>query len=81
MGKLIDNHIKILKSYHNGFSGWVSNIQDSIDVAVDIMHKYQKIEQIMKSKKMNALDIGLLIPKDMACVLHEIKEVIEDGNK
>lgn len=81
MGTPIDNHIKILKSYHNGFSGWVSNIQDSIDVAVDIMHKYQKIEQIMKSKKMNALDIGLLIPKDMACVLHEIKEVIEDGNK
>jgi len=24
----IDNHIKILKSYHNGFTGWVSNIQD-----------------------------------------------------
>ena len=45
-----------------------------------ILHKYQKIEQIMKSKKMDALNIGLLIPKDMACVLHEIKEVIEDGN-
>ena len=54
-------------------------IAESLRIGIDTMRKYQKIEQIMKSKKMDALNIGLLIPKDMACVLHEIKGVIEDA--
>ena len=54
--------------------------RDSLAYAVKVIRKYQKIEQIMKNKKIDALDIGLLIPKDMACILHEIKEVVEDGN-
>ena len=53
---------------------------ESIDDAIATMRKYQKVQEIMKSKKMNALNTGLLIPKDMACVLHEIQEVIEDEN-
>ena len=49
---------------------------DAHESAIIILRKYQKIQEIMKSKKMDALNIGLLIPKDIACVLHEIKEVI-----
>ena len=45
----VDEHIKILKSYHNGFTGQAGNLQDSIDVAVDIMNKYQKIVQIVEN--------------------------------
>lgn len=52
--------------------------RDSLAFSVDTMRKYQKIEQIMKSKKMNALNIGLLIPKDMTYILHEIEKVVED---
>lgn len=44
----INNHIEILKSYHNGFTGWVSNIQDSIDVAIDTMRKYQQLEDFAR---------------------------------
>ena len=52
----------------------------ALEYAIDTIYKYQKIQEIMKSKKMNALNIGLLIPKDMAYVLHEIKEVMGDEN-
>lgn len=71
MGKLIDDHIKVLKSYYNGFSGWVSDIQDSIDVAVDIMRKYQKIEQILNDR----------YTKSVSETLDEIIEVVENGNE
>jgi len=48
MGMTIDAHIEVLKSYHNGFTGYAGNLQDSIDVAVDIMRKYQKLQDYMK---------------------------------
>jgi len=48
MGMTIDEHIEVLKSYHNGFTGYAGNLQDSIDVAVDIMRKYQKLQDYMK---------------------------------
>ena len=47
MGMTIDDHIEVLESYHHGFTGCAGNLQDSINVAVDIMRKYQKIEEIM----------------------------------
>lgn len=74
IGKAI---ITLLDECGNDNSSIVS-AQSEVEDTISTLHKYQKIEQIMKSTKMNAFNIGLLIPKDMACVLHEIKEVIED---
>jgi hypothetical protein len=68
----IEDHIEVLKSYHHGFTGCAGNLQDSINVAVDIMCKYQKIEQILKEWG----DKGLLQNQ-----LYElIRKVVEDGN-
>ena len=69
----IDDHIKVLKSYYHGFTGCAGNLQDSIDVAVDIMHKYQKIEEIYKNwcypTYFNATD-----------AMNKLGEVLKDGN-
>ena len=73
MGMTIDEHIEVLKSYHNGFTGWAGNLQDSIDVAVDIMRKYQKIEQIIRSYDV-AWEFHHMKP-----TIDKIREVIEDG--
>lgn len=78
-------NLHAIQDYYNGdaqdgYVGFAREDNESVDLAIQTIRKYQKIEQIMKSKKMDALDIGLLIPNDMACILHEIKEVIEDGN-
>ena len=72
MEKSIDNHIEILKSYHHGFTGCAGNLQDSIDVAVDIMNKYQKIVQIVEN-----VDKRYYGYSTMMDYLHE---VVEDGN-
>lgn len=56
MGMTVDEHIKILKSYHNGFTGYVSNLQDSIDVAVDIMGKYQQLEDFARWVAVEVID-------------------------
>lgn len=39
MKQIIDEAMKVLNSYHNGFSGCTGNLQDSLDVAMDIMRK------------------------------------------
>ena len=72
MGMTIDNHIKILKScqYGFGFTGYAGNLQDSIDVAVDIMCRYQKIEEIVGNYGFDT---------SWQC-LKKIREVIENGN-
>lgn len=72
MGMTIDNHIEVLKSYHHGFTGCAGNLQDSIDVAVDIMRKYQKIKHILKYDWDNGYQNSETISR--------LKEVIEDGN-
>lgn len=77
MKMTIDESIKELEILKKNTFSYMPAYQ-AFTTAVNIMRKYQQIEQIMKSKKMNTLNIGILIPKDMACVLHEIKEVIED---
>ena len=56
MGMAVDNHIEILKSYHNGFTGYVANLQDSIDVAVDIMCKYQQLEDFARWVAVEVID-------------------------
>ena len=75
MGMSIDNHIEVLKSYHNGFTGWASNIQDSIDVALDIMRKYQKIQEIVR---WNNAPSPYYKPDGQ--LFREICEVLEDRN-
>ena len=81
----MDNSIRLLEDYHKWekqFGIFGSGVDDATKKLLEVAKKYQKIQEIMKSKKMNAFNIGVLIPKDMACVLHEIKEVIEeDGNE
>lgn len=69
MGMTIDEHIsqlKKLKSFHNGSYG------TSINFAIATMHKYQKIEQILKS-----LDDGEINYPQMT---YYLREVLEDGN-
>ena len=66
MGMSIDDHIEVLKSYNNGFTAQAGNLQDSIDIAVDIMRKYQKIEDIYYHQSGEALE-------------NSLRAVIEDG--
>lgn len=73
MEMLIDKHIEILKSYYNGFTGQAGNLQESIDVAVCIMRKYQQIEEIVNTWR-NDITAG-----DYHCMA-EVAEVVEDGN-
>ena len=70
MGMTIDDHIEALKSYNHGFTGYAGNLQDSIDIAIDIMRKYQKIEQILKEP--------CIIPDGCYPMLNKIKRVIKD---
>ena len=78
MGITINETIEQLQDAKDGYKEYLTN--ETLDVAIEAIERCRKIKEIMKSKRMNALNIGLLIPKDMAYVLHEIKEVIENGN-
>lgn len=75
MGMSIENHIEVLKSYHNGFTGCAGNLQESIDVAIETMHKYQRIQEIMN--ELNGNFYGSYL-KDRQ-TLEKIYEVVEDG--
>lgn len=55
MEMTIEKHIEVLSSYNHGFTGYAGNLQDSIDVAIDIMCKYQKISDIIKFADDNEL--------------------------
>lgn len=48
MEMTIEKHIEVLSSYNHGFTGYAGNLQDSIDVAIDTMRKYQKLEDFAK---------------------------------
>ena len=79
MGMTIDDHIEILKSYHNsfsGFTGYAGNFKETIDVAVDIMNKYRRIQEIMN--ELNGNFYGSYL-KDRQS-LEKIYEVVKDGN-
>ena len=66
MGMTVDEYtaqLKKLKSFHNGSYG------ASINYALDIMSKYQKIEQILDDCDLEAWE-----------VLEKIRKLVEDGN-
>jgi hypothetical protein len=73
MGMTIDDHIEVLKSYHHGFTGCAGNLQDSIDVAVDIMHKYQKIAELYDYWRSGKCEYTI------SC-MENIGKVLRDGN-
>ncbi len=60
------NICKACSDYRRGSS---AKCYDAIDVGVDIMRKYQKIEQILKD-----------IPYGGEATVRRIQEVVEDGN-
>ena len=67
MGMTIDEHmaqLKKLKAFHNGSYG------ASINFALDIMRKYQKIDWITQ-----AWDDD----ENAMILVHKIREVLEDG--
>ena len=72
MGMSIDEHItqlKKLKSFHNGSYG------ASINYALDIMNKYQKIQEIVRWN-----DAPSPYYKPDGQLFREICEVLEDGD-
>ena len=66
----IDKALEYLKAYDHGFTGYAGNFQEPIDVAIDILRRYQKITEIVYDK-----DISIDIEK-----INWIKEIIENGN-
>lgn len=69
----IDDHIEVLKSYHHGFTGYAGNLQKSINVAIDTMRKYQKIQAIIN----NAKDSDGAVKYNW--LYEQIRKVLEDG--
>ena len=70
MGMMIDEHItqlKKLKSFHNGSYG------ASINFALDIMRRYQQIQEIIKETD----DLSTI---RCSISFGRIKEVVEDEN-
>lgn len=78
----IDDYIKIIKSWlykgTNGLTniklgymeGWFHKTdKEAFETAITIMHKYQKIEQILDDCDLEAWE-----------VLEKVKEVLKDGN-
>ena len=76
MRMTIEEHIEVLNSYNHGFTGCAGNLQDSIDVAIDIMHKYQKIERIIDAAELT----GEFKKSKSSYWLNLVKGVIEDRN-
>jgi hypothetical protein len=66
MGMSIEEAIE----FYNGLECYTPQAKDARDTAIDTMHKYQKIEQIVKSKTTRlSYEDGF----------RQIKEVLEDG--
>ena len=69
MGMSIDKTIE----FFNGLKGYTPQANDARDVAVDIMHKYQKIKEIYDNWN---VDFGVKTHRAMI----KIGEVLKDGN-
>ena len=68
MGMAIDEAIPKIQFVRNALND-DTGIAKAYDIAIDTMHKYQKIEQILKD-----------IPYGGEVTVRRIQEVIEDGN-
>lgn len=76
MGMSIEEHItqlKKLKSFHNGSYG------ASINFALDIMHRYQQIQEIVKQKDYDRFNSRNYYGYFLR--VQDIRKVIENGNK
>jgi hypothetical protein len=86
MGMTIEDYIKIIKSWlYKGtdgltntrlgyMEGWFHKTdKEAFETAITIMHKYQKIEQIIKDHDNDRM------PEDY-WYIDRIREVLEDGN-
>lgn len=76
MGMKIDEAILYMELYKRNLLDSVSDLDKDIeayDTVIDIMHKYQKIEQIIKDHDADR------IPEDY-WYIDRIREVIEDDN-
>lgn len=51
--KKLDKYIKILELYNNGFTGYVGCFQETINVAIDTMRKYQQLQADYENLKAN----------------------------
>ena len=77
MGMTIDESISIL----NYQKDWYElNKSKAIDVAIDTMRKYQKIEPKIKVLQ-HFTENTPLATQRMIRIINEIVEVLEDGNK
>ena len=75
MGMTVEDHIaqlKKLKSFHNGSYG------ASIRVAIDIMRKYQQVEQIVSDFR--EYQKGISCGFGGATYMQMVSEVVENGN-
>ena len=70
---MIDKTIEELKAFHHGFTGYAGDFQQTLDNAIEMAEKYQKIEQIVKVWHQD------IYAKDFECMA-EIAEVVENGN-
>ena len=84
MGMSIDEHIEVLKSYSHGFTGYAGNLQNSINVAIDTMHKYQMfqtkyVERLKADLKAILVELQLEIEElDVSDVVPEYQDGAEE---
>lgn len=76
MEMTVDTAIKTLEHYNHGFCESSGGLSEPIKVAINIMHKYQKIAEIMSV--LNGNFYGSYLKDRQA--LEKIYEVVEDGN-
>lgn len=73
MGMSIDKTI----DFFNGLECHTPQAKDARDVAIDTMHKYQKIEEIVDEWKHDHDNLNYA---DDSYYWSKVREVVEDGN-
>lgn len=83
MGMTIDKAVDRLEDLHFEQDDWEYGEltddcllnREALRLAINTMHKYQKVEKIVKSWKDEPIE-----EKDSLDAFHKIMEVVEDGN-